>query len=70
MSASFAFGNVGDIIAICQISCALGKALSDSRGSAQEYRKLCTTGGLFRGYDPSLRSLMANARAVPLNGRA
>lgn len=34
------FGSVGDIIAVGQIALQLGRALSDSRGSAKEYRVL------------------------------
>lgn len=40
MSAAFAFGGVGDIIAVCQIAWSLGKCLSESRGSSKEYQKL------------------------------
>jgi hypothetical protein len=34
------FGSVGDIIAVGQIALQLAQALSDSRGSAKEYREL------------------------------
>ena len=67
MSASFTFSSVGDIIAICQIFCALGRALGDSRRYAQEYRepyarprdryKNFNAGGLFRGRVRPLRSV-------------
>jgi len=38
--ASFTFGSVGDIIAICQIVQSTVYALSDARGSAAEYQHL------------------------------
>ncbi|KAH6682232.1 hypothetical protein F5X68DRAFT_233950 [Plectosphaerella plurivora] len=40
MAASFSFGSVGDIIALCQIAVELGRALDDTRGSAKEYQDL------------------------------
>lgn len=40
MAASFSFGSVGDIIALCQIAVELGRALNDTRGSAKEYQYL------------------------------
>lgn len=40
MSAAFTFGSLGDIIAICQIAWSLGKALTDSHGSAKDYQDL------------------------------
>jgi hypothetical protein len=38
--ASFTFGSVGDIIAICQIRQSTVSALNDARGSAAEYQVL------------------------------
>ena len=40
MSASFTFGSFGDIITIVQLVWQLSQAISDSHGSAQEFRDL------------------------------
>ena len=37
---AFTVGSIGDIIAICQLSQSIVKALDDSRGSASEFRQL------------------------------
>lgn len=40
MSAGFSFGSLGDILQLCHIGIAVGKALDDSRGSVQDYQDL------------------------------
>ncbi|KAK1979597.1 hypothetical protein LZ30DRAFT_596571 [Colletotrichum cereale] len=40
MSAGFTFGSLGDILQLCQISIAVGKALDDSSGSVRSYQRL------------------------------
>ncbi|WYZ36717.1 hypothetical protein EsH8_II_000223 [Colletotrichum jinshuiense] len=40
MSAVFTFGSLGDILTLCQIAMALGKAVGDSQGSAKTYQAL------------------------------
>lgn len=40
MSVGFTFGSLGDILQLCQIGIAVGKALNESRGSARDYQNL------------------------------
>ncbi|KAK8074430.1 hypothetical protein PG997_009093 [Apiospora hydei] len=49
MSASFSFGSFGDIITTAQLVWRLAQALSDSRGSAPEFRELVKDLYLFYG---------------------
>ncbi|KAK7984494.1 hypothetical protein PG989_011896 [Apiospora arundinis] len=49
MSASFTFGSFGDIITTAQLVWRLAQALSDSRGSAPEFRELVNELNLFYG---------------------
>ncbi|KAF9877565.1 hypothetical protein CkaCkLH20_04700 [Colletotrichum karsti] len=42
MSAAFTFGSLGDILTLCQIGMALGKAVGSSQGSAKTYQALKT----------------------------
>lgn len=49
MAASFSFGSFGDIITTAQLVWRLARALSDSRGSAPEFRQLVEELNLFYG---------------------
>ena len=54
--ASITFGSVGDIIAICQIITTTFRSLSESSGSAAEYRALI---GELRSLSQALESVKA-----------
>lgn len=69
MSASFSFGSFGDIITTAQLVWRLARALSDSRGSAPEFRELVTELKLFYGALSQVRNMILRVPLISLKRR-
>ncbi|ETS84733.1 hypothetical protein PFICI_02758 [Pestalotiopsis fici W106-1] len=68
MSASFTFGSFGDIITTVQLVWRLSQAISDSHGSAQEFRELVDELNLFhKTLDELLNFWQSRSRSAELD---